>query len=134
MNKIRLYRIFTILIPLAAMAGFIFRNNIIALTKYFPRCMFYSLFNLYCPSCGNTRSVISLLNGNILAALRYNISIIVLLALALLAYIELAALSFGKRIRLLPRRLSFYIVLIVIMSAYWIVRNFIPYLTPEIIY
>lgn len=130
MNRIKLYRIITLLIPLAVIAAFIMRNQLIALSEHFPKCGFYSLFHLYCPSCGNTRSVIALLNGNIPESLRYNLSIAVVSVLSVLAYIEFAAFSFGKRIRLLPRRLSFYICLIIIMVIYWIVRNFIPYLTP----
>jgi hypothetical protein len=130
MKKITLYRLITILIPITAVIAILMRRQIIALTKHFPACVFYSLFGLYCPSCGNTRSVIALLNGNLAASVRYNLSIPVFLLLALLAYTELAALCFGKRIRLLPRRLSFYVCLIVLMVIYWIVRNFIPYLTP----
>ena len=130
MNRIKLYRIITILIPPAIIAAFIMRDQLVALSEYFPKCTFYSLFHLYCPSCGNTRSVLALLNGNILGSLRYNLSIAIITILSLLAYIEFAAFSFGKRIRLLPRRLSFYICLIIIMVTYWIVRNFIPYLTP----
>lgn len=130
MNRIKLYRIITILIPLAVITAFLLRNQLVVMSEYFPRCTFYSLFHLYCPSCGNTRSVLALLHGNILESLRYNLSIAIMAILFILAYIELAAFSFGKRIRLLPRRLSFYICLIIFMVIYWIVRNFIPYLTP----
>ena len=130
MKKIKLYRVITVLIPFAAILPFILRKQLIALTEHFPKCMFYSLFHLYCPACGNTRSVIALLNGNIADSLRYNASIFIVFVLSLLAYIEFAAFSFGKRIRLLPRSLSFYITRISIMVVYWIVRNFIPYLTP----
>jgi len=130
MNKSKLCKIATLLIPLAVIVMFIMRHQIIYLTAYFPKCAFYSLFNLYCPSCGNTRSVIALLNGDLLSSLRYNVSIFILVLLSLLAYMELASYSFGKHIHLLPRKLSFYICLIILMVIYWIVRNFIPYLTP----
>lgn len=130
MNKTKLYKIITLLIPITAIFLYMIRQQLIALSTHFPKCVFYSLFNLYCPSCGNTRSVISLLNGDILASLRYNIVIIILIVLSSLGYIELAALSFGKRIQLLPRRLSFYMCLITFLVIYWIVRNFIPFLTP----
>lgn len=132
MKKITLYRIITILIPVTAVIAILMRQQIIALTKYFPACVFYSYYRLYCPSCGNTRSVTALLNGNLAASLRYNLSIPIFALLSLLAYIELAAMSFGKQIRLLPRKLSFYLCLIALMVIYWIVRNFIPYLTPVI--
>jgi hypothetical protein len=130
MKKTRLYKIITVLIPISAIFLFIIRQQLIALSTHFPKCVFYSLYHLYCPSCGNTRSVIALLNGDLLASLRYNIVILIMILLAALGYIEVVALSFGKCLRLLPRRLSFYMCLIAIMVIYWIVRNFIPYLTP----
>jgi hypothetical protein len=33
-------------------------------------CIFYSLTNLYCPGCGGTRSVLSLLHGHPVASFR----------------------------------------------------------------
>lgn len=36
-------------------------------------CLLYNIFNIPCPGCGLTRSMICLLNGNILMSIRYNI-------------------------------------------------------------
>lgn len=35
-------------------------------------CWLYSTYHIYCPGCGCTRSLIALLNGDILHALHYN--------------------------------------------------------------
>lgn len=35
-------------------------------------CLFHQLTGLYCPGCGGTRSVISLIHGQIVASIRYN--------------------------------------------------------------
>ena len=126
----KLCRVVTILIPIIILILFFVRDFIINLAGKLPSCLFYSIFHLYCPSCGNTRSVIALWHGDILESLRYNISPILFGILMLLAYIELAAYSFYRPIRLLPRKLSFYLILLSILLLYLIIRNFIPYLTP----
>lgn len=130
MKRITLCRILTVIIPLSAIFLFLIRDYLISMTSYFPPCLFYSIYHLYCPSCGNTRSVIALLHGDILSSLRYSIVILLCVVLSILGYIELASYSFGKHIRVLPRKLGFYLGLIAALILYWIIRNFIPYLTP----
>lgn len=102
----------------------VFANDIIALAKYMPACPFYELLHLYCPACGNTRSVVSLLEGDILLSLRYNITVPFLLLVSALFYVEGLGVVFGRRIRIVPKK---YIVLYVILGlfvCYYLVRNF----------
>lgn len=128
-NKISLKAV-TIAIPLACIILFIQRDYLLGLLTTLPPCIFYTLFDLYCPACGNTRSFISLSNGELLSSLRYNIVPILLLLLCLLAYIELAAYSFDHQITILPRKLKFYIIGIILLILYFIIRNFFPFFTP----
>lgn len=121
----------TVLIPVLIYIFFLARDFFISLACKLPPCLFYSTFHLYCPACGNTRSVTALLHGELVPALRYNITPVLLGIILLLAYLELAAYSFFKPVRLLPRKLSFYLILLSILILYMIIRNFIPYLTPE---
>ena len=38
----------------------------------FPKCVFYEFTGLYCPGCGSTRALRSLLRGDLYNACRYN--------------------------------------------------------------
>jgi len=123
-------KIITILIPVLIVLIFLLQRFILAIVPLFPPCLFYSIFHLYCPGCGNTRSVIAILHGDLLSSLRYNTIPLLLLIIMFLGYIELASYSFGRYLRILPRKLSIYLVGIAFIVLYLIVRNFIPYLTP----
>lgn len=125
-----IYKGATALIPIIILFLFITREYFITIVSQLPTCIFYTTFHQYCPSCGNTRSVTALLHGDIFQSIRYNISPILFGFLLFLAYIEMATYSFGKHIHLLPRKLSFYITLLIILVLYMIIRNFSPYLTP----
>lgn len=118
-----LYKIIIILIPLILILVFWHRDRIIYIGSLLPPCLIYSLFNIYCPACGNTRSVTALLKGDILTSLRYNIIPFLLLSFGICAYIELVTYSFGKRLHILPRKPIFYILLGVFVAVYLIIRN-----------
>jgi Protein of unknown function (DUF2752). len=129
-KAIKCYQILTILLPLFTILLYHIRGFFLQLLHRLPPCLFYSAFHLYCPACGNTRSVTALLQGDLVQSLRYNISPVLFGLFLLLAYLELASYSFGHYIKLLPRRLSFYLILLVLLISYVIIRNFFPYLTP----
>ncbi len=123
-------RCLALLIPLGLMLLYLCKDIILGWMQLLPPCYLYSHFGLYCPACGNTRSVAALLEGDLSLAIQFNIVPIILLLIALTAYAELVAYSFGKKLRLLPRQLGFYILLIAIVLVYLIMRNFIPALAP----
>ncbi|NLP35111.1 MAG: DUF2752 domain-containing protein [Clostridiales bacterium] len=123
-------KLLTVIIPIAILLIVAQRDWLIHLAFQLPACPFFTLYDIYCPACGNTRSISALLHGKLLTSLRFNIVPILLLLFCLGAYIELVAYSFGKRIYLLPRKSSFYQILGILLAVYLIVRNFIPYLTP----
>jgi hypothetical protein len=129
MKKTRV-KIITILIPVSLFMFYLLKDSLFSLLSLLPPCFLYSHFHLYCPACGNTRSLSALLQGDLLKALRYNVVPILVLLIAFAGYIELATYSFGIHRRLLPRRLSVYIVLIILVFLYLLLRNFVPFLSP----
>ena len=132
MNKksLLIYRIIAIIIPIMVLIFLLVKDILINLVTKIPVCPFYSHLHLYCPACGNTRSVTALMHGDILSAAHYNITPLLFGFFFLLGYIELVALCFRRPILLVPRRTQIYIILIILLCIYLIVRNFIPSLAP----
>ena len=120
-------RIITIALPIIAFLLFLFRNEFISFLCLFPACPFYKAYHLYCPACGNTRSTIALLQGNLLLSLRYNITPFLLILFAGGVYLEYAFSSFWHKLKVLPRKKSFYIAGLILLILYIIFRNFIPF-------
>lgn len=126
------YKLITLTIPILIIIFYLMKNSILSFMTILPTCPFYRTYHIYCPACGNTRSITALLHGNLLIALRYNIVPTLLLVFGICAYIEFATFSFHYPIRILPRNRYFYILCFVIVILYIIFRNAIPFLTPTI--
>lgn len=118
-----------VFIPLLAALLYINKDILLALSRHLPKCKFYQATGMLCPACGNTRSVVSLLNGEPLRSVGYNITPMLLIVIAIAFYIEITAFAFGIRIRIFPRSYSFLMILMTILSAYYVLRNFLPFLT-----
>ncbi len=112
-------------LPLSVLL-FVFKREIIKITNFFPECVFYQRTGFMCPACGNTRSVIALLNGNILESLRYNAVPTVIVILLIIAYLELFSFSIGCHINFFPRSSLFLYFLLLSAVIYFIIRNFFP--------
>ena len=134
MNNTNYKKIFAILFlagfPLALIFGFIFNDSIINWVQNLPLsgCVFFKQYHLNCPSCGNTRSVFSLLRGDIVSSLKYNITPFFFLVLTVAFYIEVLAYTIGKKIVIVPRKISFMVLTLIAFFVYFATRNFIPLL------
>ncbi len=118
-----------VILPVLTLLLFLSRKFFIGLSEFFPECRFYSRTGFLCPACGNTRSVMAFLKGDILESVGYNITPVLLIAFAALFYIEVAAYAFGVRLRIIPRKYWFLAVVMGALILYYILRNIIPFLT-----
>lgn len=114
--------------PAAVLLLFLFREQAVSLALRFPACPFYTLTGLYCPACGNTRSVLSLLRGDVLSALRYSIIPPLCALLGIFLYLELVLWCCGRHRKLLPRKGAFWITSGALLLLYFIGRNLVPFL------
>ena len=115
----------TVIPPLLLAVAFCFRRQIIALSAYSPICVFNHSTGLLCPGCGNTRAARALLSLHPINALRYNISLPLILIWVALYYAECVISAWIKPVRLVPRKPLFYAVIGAIFLVYCIVRNFV---------
>lgn len=113
------------------LAGLFCRKFVIAFanSNTLPDCSFHNITGYLCPACGNTRAVLSLLQGHFFRSFGYNPMIPVLALVLLGLYAELVCYACGKRVRIVPRSNIFLFATIGAILFYDIVRNFFPSLT-----
>ncbi len=115
--------------PLIVSAIFALKRYILAAAaKVIPPCPIHALTGLLCPGCGNTRAVREMLSFHFITALRYNITVPLLSAAAVMLYAQYVISAWARPVRLLPRRTSFYVVLLVLFAFYCILRNIINFM------
>lgn len=94
-----------------------------------PQCPFHTLTGLSCPGCGGTRGMHSLLNGNLIDALDYNLMLAVFVPLLIYGLVSLMFVVIrGRGLKFPP--LSFapnaLWVFLFLMISFGILRN-LPY-------
>ena len=107
---------------------------------YFPKCLFHLLTGLECPGCGSQRAIHSLLNGDLLSAIHYNL-LLVLAIPYLLLYAVLVIVwkvrnripEFSPEFAKLCKRLEMalyhgpaLLILLAVILLFWLFRNFTP--------
>lgn len=123
-------RILVVLLPIISAILLYFVAVFVAKNITLPQCLTYKYFEIYCPGCGMTRSVIALLHGDILLSLRDNALIIFGILLLFALYLELVFKVFGKRLRFPIHSNKFIIGILIMMGVYSVLRNFVPFLAP----
>lgn len=96
-----------------------------------PNCMFYEATGLHCPGCGGVRATLSLLRGDILAALYYNPMVVLLYAALAVGYLFFAwnALlrhDYKPPFDLFSPQWGFGVLGVVML--FWVIRN-LPFYT-----
>lgn len=95
-----------------------------------PPCLVHTLTGLQCPGCGMTRSVIALVNGDILLSLRQNALLIVFILIAVIFYIEYALNAFGVNLKLPFHKMRYVYIFLALLAIYSVLRNIIPQIAP----
>lgn len=94
-------------------------------TQFVTGCMIHDYLFIYCPLCGGTRAMDALLHLDVVAALRFNPLVVVLTALAI-AFDTVALIRLLKgetRLWIFPD--WGWIVLVALMIAYTVLRNYL---------
>lgn len=117
------------LIPIYFLAKYYYLNDpeIANGEGLFPKCPFYTITNLHCPGCGSQRAMHDIIHLRIGQALKHNVAIIVIVILLLSkVYAFLSKRYFKKYYYNLSHKSYFTYAIVVIVFAYWILRN-LPY-------
>lgn len=88
-------------------------------------CMFHTITGLYCPGCGGTRAVKSLLQGDLRMSVQYHPLILYIAAVAIAEVISLAISRIFHRPELYIRRYSTAVFVgagIVVLN--WLFKNY----------
>ena len=98
------------------------------------KCPFYELLHIYCPGCGTTRMIRSLMHFEFYQAFRYNPLVFGLL-FAFLGLIIAEIVYFIRNKKIFNISTKIYVILLVIILIYWILRNipFFSWLIPTVI-
>lgn len=87
-------------------------------------CVFRIVTGLYCPMCGATRAVISIVNGDFISALRCNAVVALLFYPGVLCGVGVyLSLLTGKRLVADKRILNVLITILAIFIVFGVVRN-----------
>ena len=117
-KKTLLSRLAVVIIPLLALIIFIYGDKLIELSRNFRPCYVLQKTGFLCPACGNTKSVICLLHGDISGSISYNIT-----PLSLLRNIVFVL---GKTETILPKSFGIGYGIMFFLILYYILRNIFP--------
>ena len=93
-------------------------------TGFFPACPFRTLTGFTCPGCGSTRGLHRLLHGDIVAALKFNPLMVLLLPFLLYALVRYTAAAVrGQPLQRHNLDPKYIWMLFGVIMSFWIFRN-----------
>jgi hypothetical protein len=124
--------------PLGALAGTAAGLGYLAAVDpnqpgHYPLCPTRALFGVDCPGCGLMRGTHDLVTGNVAGALDHNVLLVLIVPLVAVLWARWARRSWVGRSSEITyaqfrRRNTVMIVSLVLVLAFGVVRNFVPYL------
>ena len=102
--------------------------------KFHIPCVFKSITGFYCPGCGVTRMLKSMLVFDFYQAFRYNPLLFIFTPFILFLLFNYLYCYYKKKESLFKKMpKSVWNILLVITIIYWILRNIIPWLAPTVV-
>ena len=100
---------------------------------HYPLCPTQALFGVDCPGCGLLRGTHDLVTGDVRGALDHNVLLIVFVPLAVVLWVRWAVRAWRGRTPAvtraqLQRRNALVVAGLVLLLAFGVVRNLVPYL------
>ncbi len=95
-------------------------------SRFFPKCVFHAVTGYECPGCGTQRAIHSLLHGQLLNAIKYNLLFVVSLPYLFIgAVLDLANPENNKLARFKEKfyNSNVLIAIAIIIIFYWFFRN-----------
>ena len=131
MKKYKAYhKILVCISPFILFAILYFTARFVIENCTLPPCFTYYAFSIQCPGCGITRSIIALVNGDILLSIRQNVYVLLIIVIGLMFYIEFALKIFGKKFRFPIHKDKCLYALLIFTILYTVLRNIFPVLAP----
>ena len=122
-----------VLPPVFALLAVLFHEPLVSLANILGRlyaCPLHTFTGILCPGCGGTRSMLALLRGHFSEALHDNPAAPGLVLILLLLYLEAIFAAFGKPVKLFPRSVVFWGIILGVHLIWAVVRNFVPAMQP----
>ncbi|WP_428982692.1 DUF2752 domain-containing protein [Pedobacter rhodius] len=96
---------------------------------FFPECPFHKFLDLDCPGCGSQRAIHAILNGQIMAALDYNLLLVMSIPLLLIHLFFRIYAHLSKKDVILNFWYNPVVpkIILIIVIVFWIIRNIPAY-------
>lgn len=98
------------------------------------KCPFHSTTGLYCPGCGITRMLKSMMKFDFYQAFRFNPLLFIFSPFILFLIFNYIYCNFKKKKSVYEKIPSYvWYILLIITILFWILRNIIPWLAPTVV-